>query len=80
MARRPPRSIAEKYRAHREAFLLAQELGCTPREAEAEIERREARARWKDSAARLAAVRHRPPPPISGADPEPPREPWWKKD
>lgn len=27
-------SLAEQYRAHREAFALALELGCTPREAE----------------------------------------------
>lgn len=37
-------SLAEQYRAHREAFLLAQELGCTPREAE-QLLRDRARAR-----------------------------------
>lgn len=37
-------SLAERYRAHREAFLLAQELGCTPREAE-QLLRDRARAR-----------------------------------
>lgn len=37
-------SLAEQYRAHREAFALAQELGCTPREAE-QLLRDRARAR-----------------------------------
>ena len=51
MAARSPstrsgQSLAERYRAHGEAFVLALELGCTPREAEAEIRRRQARLRW----------------------------------
>jgi hypothetical protein len=33
-------SQAEKWRRHREAFELAQRLGCTPKEAEREIARR----------------------------------------
>ncbi|MED5546167.1 MAG: hypothetical protein VYD90_13035 [Pseudomonadota bacterium] len=37
-------SLAEQYRAHREAFALALELGCTPREAE-RLLRDQARAR-----------------------------------
>lgn len=39
-------SLADRYRAHREAFTLALELGITPREAEIEIRRRQARLRW----------------------------------
>ena len=35
-----PASLAAYYRAHREAFLLAQELGCTPKEAERVLRRR----------------------------------------
>lgn len=38
-------SEAERLRAHREAFTLALELGCTPREAEAELRRRKTRRR-----------------------------------
>jgi len=38
-------SDAEYYRAHRRAFLLAQELGCTPAEAERRIKAEEARLR-----------------------------------
>ena len=39
-------SLAEHYRAHREAFTLALELGITPRAAEAVIRDRQARLRW----------------------------------
>lgn len=38
-------SLAEHYRAHRAAFVLAQELGCTPKEAEQELHLRELRAK-----------------------------------
>lgn len=48
------RSLAQHYRAHRQAFLLALELGCTPREAEAEMRRREAREKWRAGQDRLA--------------------------
>lgn len=51
MSARP--SLAEQYRRHRQAFLLAQELGCTPREAEVEMKRREARERARAAEARL---------------------------
>jgi len=44
-------SEAEYYRAHREAFLLALELGCTP--AEAERRMKDERTRMRDLAARL---------------------------
>lgn len=47
-------SQAEKWRAHRKAFELALELGCTPREAEAEMRRIEARERDRAASDRLA--------------------------
>jgi hypothetical protein len=48
-----PTTPAERMRAHREAFTLALELGCTPREAEAEIARRQARLSWLAADQRL---------------------------
>lgn len=79
---RKPTSLAERYRAHRVAFKLAQQLGCTPKEAEAEIARRAARQRWLRTLARLEALKNRrgTPQPIYGADPEPPPQPWWQRD
>lgn len=58
---RPRLSLAERLRAHREAFELALELGCTPREAEEELARRAARKRWEESRDRLAAKRNARP-------------------
>ena len=52
---------AEHYRRHRLAFTLALELGCTPKEAEEELARRESRARWEQTNARLEAARNAPP-------------------
>ncbi|MFN3424521.1 MAG: hypothetical protein ACK40C_07440 [Novosphingobium meiothermophilum] len=77
-----PVSLAERYRAHRAAFELALELGCTPSEAQAELARRAARQRWLQTLARLDALRNRrgTPRPIHGADPEPPPQPWWLRD
>lgn len=63
------------------AFELALQLGCTPKEAEQELARRDAVDRHRIAQARLDAVRagHRPP-----ADPKPSDEnrpqPWWLKD
>lgn len=73
---RPTR--AERWARHREAMLVALELGCTPREAEAEIARRKARSRWEETRARLEAKRAgRPlPPPASELRPLP----WWQRD
>lgn len=48
-------SLADRYRQHRIAFELARELGVTPREAEAVLAQREARARWLVAERRLAA-------------------------
>lgn len=71
-------SPAERYRAHRAAFELALELGCTPKEAEAELARRAARQRWEESRDRLArkvAGERRPNPPRNDIP-----APWWLRD
>ena len=78
MMARPKPTIAERMRAHREAFELSLELGCTPKEAEAELERRKAVSHWHASKARLDAKIHGRPAPLT--EPEPPREPWWQRD
>lgn len=73
-------SLAEQYRAHREEFLLALELGCTPAEARAELARRAARERWQEAKRRLDA-KMRPAAPgvaMCGAVEEP-RGQWWKE-
>ncbi len=72
-------SEAERLRAHRRAFELALELGCTPREAEQEIARIEARERHRARADRLAAKMAAPltAAPIHMAEPEGPRRPWY---
>ncbi len=78
---RKPASLAERYRAHRAAFELARELGCTPKEAEAEIARRAAHREWLKGHHRLEALRNAPiRAPIHGADPEPPPQPYWLRD
>ncbi len=51
-------SLAERLRRHRMAFELALELGCTPKEAEEELDRREARRRWEEARDRLNAKRN----------------------
>jgi hypothetical protein len=76
-------SLAEQYRAHREAFLLALELGVTPREAEAEMRRQRAREKWRAGMDRLEARMNAP---IgvdtfgtSGSDERDP-QPWMMRD
>lgn len=86
MARSSNQSLAAYYRAHRKAFDLAMELDCTPREAEAELERRAARDRWQGTKARLQATLAAPLPATTsmaraGHDPdEEPRPQWWQGD
>lgn len=46
-------SLAEYYRAHGEAFRLALQLGCTPKEAELELRRRRSVERSKAASERL---------------------------
>lgn len=48
-------SLAERYRMAREAFELALELGCTPKEAEREMKRRRAAEDHQETTRRLAA-------------------------
>jgi len=60
MRRADFRSDAEYYRAHRKVFLLAQELCCTPIEAERRMKEEEARMRHLAAKARLDAKRNAP--------------------
>ena len=72
---RPLPPLHERLRRHREVMTLALETGVTPREAEAELDRRVAQARWAATEARLAALAT-----SRRATPEPlPRQPthWW---
>jgi len=74
-------SDADYYRAHRQAFVLAQQLGVTPIEAEVELKKRQR----QECAARLQAKIEAPLQPgmaalRGGHDPEEPREPWWNRD
>ncbi|MBX9661898.1 hypothetical protein [Novosphingobium sp.] len=73
-------SPAERWRQHRAAFTLALELRCTPAEAAQELARREARARWEASNARLQAKMNgrpcQPPPPPPPAPEGQPPPPW----
>ena len=80
MARAP--SLAEYYRAHRAAFLLALELGCTPKEATREMALRQSRERHRAASDRLAARIAAPigTPRISGAPDEQNSEPWMMRD
>lgn len=44
---------AEYYRHHKRCFDLALELGCTPKEAECELRKRETAERWAKTEAEL---------------------------
>lgn len=48
-------SLADKLRHHRKVMELALELRVTPREAEAILQQRAARARWEEANRRLQA-------------------------
>ncbi len=78
------RSIAEHYRHHRAAFLLAQQLGCTPRQAEAELRRRAAWEKLESTQARLRAQAERRAAEIAARmapEPEPRNDqPWMMRD
>jgi hypothetical protein len=77
-------TLAEGWRAHREAFELALREGITPAEAKALIAARAARARWAETERRLTAM-------INGERPQAPAkafpapdqtdesrpQPWW---
>ena len=49
-------SEADRLRAHRAAFTLALELGCTPKDAEAELRRREGLASIEAMRRQMAAM------------------------
>lgn len=82
-------SQAEKWRRHREAFTLALELGCTPREAEAKIREIEERAAARAALARIHAAQallearqraRQAPADFLGAESDRDREPWMMRD
>jgi hypothetical protein len=76
-------SLAEYYRAHREAFTLALELKCTPREAEIELKRRAAREARERLDAKLNAPLTPGMPELAlgcGHDAEEPAIPYWQRD
>ena len=79
-----PLSQAEKWRAHGEAFRLALELGCTPREAEAKIAGIAAHERHRAAADRLAAKMNAPLAPAGfgpgSDDGERDPQPWMMRD
>lgn len=80
MAEKP--SLAEHYREHREAFLLALELGCTPRKAKT-ILRDRARARRRACGTRApetAAESELEPLDRAPADFSEWRAPWMMRD
>lgn len=70
-------SLAEYYRHHRRAFTLALELDCTPKEAEAELERREARERWDETERRLQAKMAAPARVCRAGHDQDERASWW---
>ncbi|MBN9504958.1 MAG: hypothetical protein J0I69_02935 [Altererythrobacter sp.] len=67
-------SDAEYYRAHRKVFLLAQELGCTPIDAERWMKDQATRMRQLAAQARLDAKQN---PPSAPAVPTPGGAPAW---
>lgn len=74
-------SLAEHYRRHRRAMTLALELHCTPAEAQAELDRRAARAAWEATRQRLEVRMAAGPRAGAIAAPAEPRdEPWMMRD
>jgi hypothetical protein len=71
-------SQAEYYRAHRRAFRLALETGCTPAEAAERLRHREAAARHRAAVERLEAKLAAP---IRARIDAPPSDaPWMMRD
>lgn len=68
-------SQAEYYRHHRQVFLLAQEMGCTPKEAEAEMRRIEQRERQRAAEQRRQPVPQTSQPAFAAWD-----APWMARD
>lgn len=69
-------TLAEGWRAHREAFELAQAKGITPAEAAELLKARAARTRWAETERRLRAQQSTP---LRTANPEVPPQ-WWNRD
>lgn len=67
-------SAAEYYRAHRQVFLLAQELGCTPIEAERWMKDQASQMRHVAAQARRDAMRDAP---LAPGAPAPAGAPAW---
>ena len=78
MPRKAPLTLAERYRAHREAFNLAQAEGITPAEAAERLKHRAAIAKAREAEARLAAKIHGRP--IPHANETPVEQPWMFRD
>lgn len=72
-------SEAERLRAHGEAFRLALQLGCTPKEAENELRVRRAQAQSEELTRRLQAKMGAPIARLQ-ADDERPSEPWMMRE
>lgn len=70
---------AAYFRAHREAFLLALELGCTPKEAERRIATIKANEAHRAAADRLAAKMNAPLTPARDSAPAW-DAPWMMRD
>lgn len=73
-------SLAERFRRARENFLMAQELGCTPKEAEAERKRIAARERHRAAMDRLEAKRKAPLMPAAERAERQWDAPWMMRD
>lgn len=76
-------SLADRYRAARNSFELAMQLGCSPAQARETMRREEAQRQWHESGERLRAAMNRPlnrtPVPVvepAHTTPEAPRR-WW---
>ena len=67
------KTMADRYRDHRRAMVLAMEMQCTPNEAKAEMARRAARSTWERTERRLKA-KMEPRPAASG------EQPWMMRD
>ncbi len=75
-------SLAERFRANRESFVLALELGCTPAEAAEKLRHRATVERCRAAEARLQAKMNGSFSPVlrSGCEPDEPRQPWWQRE
>jgi hypothetical protein len=78
-------SNAARLRAHKEAFQLAQQLGCTPREAEHQLRVNAARADWEAARTRIETKMAKPPRVrlrdlFSDEDEHVDREPWMMRN